>query len=106
MENLDKKTFHLAGIIPVAGEQLDFGFEWSDSMMPIAPNYTALEHAVVECAWAGCETVWIICNDDVSPLIRHRIGDYILDPVWANRTFDRFPSESKKIIPIFLDNNQ
>tara|TARA_R100000008_G_scaffold86073_1_gene77777 strand:+ start:788 stop:1696 length:909 start_codon:yes stop_codon:yes gene_type:complete len=101
MENHDKKTFHLAGIVPVAGGGVDFGFEWSDCMMPIAPNYTAVERAVVECAWAGCETIWIICNDDVSPLIRHRMGDFILDPVWANRSFDRFPSESKKIIPIF-----
>ena len=36
--------------------------------MPIAPNYTLLENAVYECAWAGCETIWIICNDDVAPL--------------------------------------
>ena len=66
MKNHDKKTFHLAGIVPVAGKESDFGFEWSGCMMPIASNYTAVERAVVECAWAGCETIWIICNDDVS----------------------------------------
>ena len=61
-------AFHLAGVIPVSVEQSDFGMEWSDCLTPIAPNYTAIERAVTECAWAGCETIWIVCNDDVSPL--------------------------------------
>ncbi len=92
---------HVAGIIPVAGQPLDFKFDWSDCLMPIAPDYTAIERSVVECAYAGCQTIWIICNDDVSPLIRHRLGEYIQDPVYCNRRLDQFPSESRKAIPIF-----
>ena len=92
---------HVAGIVPVASQPLDFEFDWSDCLMPIAPNYTAVEKAVVECAWAGCKTIWIICNDDVTPLVRHRIGDYIQDPIWLGRKFDRFPSASRKPISIF-----
>lgn len=97
----NKHAFHLAGVVPVAGQPLDFKFDWSDCLMPLAPNYTAVERAVIECAYAGCETIWIVCNDDVSPLIRHRIGEYIYDPVWYGRTLDPRPSESRKTIPIF-----
>ena len=67
--------FHLAGIIPVAGQALDFDQLWPDCMMPIAPNYTLIEAAVAECAWAGCDTIWIICNDDIAPAIKKKIGE-------------------------------
>ena len=41
-------SFHLAGIIPVAGHKHDFGFQWDNVLMPIAENYTALERSVME----------------------------------------------------------
>lgn len=71
---VNKTAFHLAGIIPVAGHKKDFGFEWDNVLMPIAENYTAIERSVMECAYAGCETIWIVCNNDIQPLLRHRIG--------------------------------
>ena len=71
------KNFHLAGIIPVHKNDFSFGFEWPDSLMPIASRLTAIERSVMECAWAGCETIWIVCNDDISPVIRHRIGEMV-----------------------------
>ena len=46
--------FHLAGIIPVAGQKLDFNQVTPDCMTPIAQNYTLIEAAAVECAYAGC----------------------------------------------------
>ena len=95
-----KNAFHLAGIVPIAGQRLDFKMDFPDCMMPISQNYTLIEHAVYECAMAGCETIWIICNDDVAPMIRYRIGDYIEDPVYVSR-MARFPSEHKVQIPIF-----
>ena len=30
--------FHLAGIIPCAGQPLEYKMEWPDYMMPVAPN--------------------------------------------------------------------
>lgn len=97
---VNTRSFHLAGIIPVSGQPLDFCMDWSDCLMPLAPNYTALEHSVVECAMAGCETIWIVCNDDISPLVRYRLGDYVVDPV-SFRRFERHPSEARRQIPIF-----
>jgi len=93
-------SFHLAGIIPVANRPLDFNMDWHDCLMPLAPNFYAIERAVLECAYAGCETIWIVADDDTTPLVRHRLGDYIQDPVWLGRK-NKFPSQSRKPIPIF-----
>ena len=99
--SISEKTFHLAGIVPVAGQPLDFDFPWHDSLMPIAPNYLAVERAVIECAWAGCETIWVVCNDDMQPLIRHRLGDYVYDPVTMGRNYGIKPTDERKPITIY-----
>ena len=93
-------NIHIAGVVPVAGKDLNFNFDWHDSLMPLAPDYLALERSVIECAYAGCDTIWIICNDDVTPLVRHRIGEMLEDPVWANRN-SKIASQYKRKIPIF-----
>ena len=41
-----------------------------------------------------------VCNDDVSPLIRHRLGEFVMDPVYFNR-MDPYPSERRKRIPLY-----
>jgi len=92
---------HLAGIIPVAGQPLNFNMPWHDCLMPISCDYLAIERAVVECAYAGCETIWIVCNDDMQPLIRYRLGEYVQDPVWVLRPFTYNKGEHKKPIPIY-----
>ena len=93
-------SFHLAGIIPVAGQPLDFNFPWQDCLIPVAQNFLAIESAALECATAGCETIWIVLHKDSQPLIRHRLGDWIEDPAYMGRK-NRFPSEHRKQIPIF-----
>ena len=93
-------NIHLAGIIPIITKPMDFQLDWHDCLMPVAPNYYAIEHAVLECAYAGCDTIWIVANDDTTPLVRHRIGDYVQDPVWLRRK-SRFPSRDRRPIPIF-----
>ena len=95
------KSFHLAGIVPVAGQPLDYKFPWHDCLQPIAQNFLAVERAVLECATAGCETIWIVCPSKMQPLIKYRLGEMVEDPVWVGRKFDHFPSESKKAIPIY-----
>ena len=77
--------FHLAGIIPVTGQKLDFEMPWHDSLMPISQDYLAIEHAVYECACAGVSTIWIVCKEGTTPLLRHRLGDWVHDPVEIDR---------------------
>lgn len=93
--------YHLAGIVPVAGQPLDFDQAWPDCLMPIAPDYSLLEAAVAECAYAGCDTIWVICNDDISPLIRKKLGDFVKDPVYAFRRYERKPDKTVRHIPIY-----
>jgi hypothetical protein len=93
--------YHLAGIVPVAGQKLDFNMPWHDCLMPIAKNYLAIERAVVDCGYAGCETIFIVCHNDMMPLIKARLGDYIEDPVYAYRNFETFSHEVRVRIPIY-----
>jgi len=55
----------------------------------------------MECAWAGCETIWVCLYEDTAPLVRHRIGDFVQDPVWAWRSMDPQPTAKQRRIPIF-----
>lgn len=88
--------------MPVAGQKLDFKFPWHDCMQPIAADFLAVERAAVECAYAGCKTIWIVCHDDMQPLIRHRLGEFLGDPQSLRRaSFGKYPEIHKKYIPIF-----
>jgi hypothetical protein len=92
---------HLAGIIPVANIDHDYGLPYDPLLMPIEKDYTMLQSSIHECAIAGCNTIWIIVNDDLSPVLRKHIGEWVYDPVYFNRTFTKFPSENRKEIPIY-----
>ena len=92
---------HLAGIIPVAGIKSDFNMPWHASLMPVGPNYLAVERAIAECAYAGCDAIWIVCSDDVTPLIRYQVGEKIQDPVYNYRHFEINKSDVKKPIRIY-----
>ena len=89
----------MAGVVPVAGQELDFSFPWHDSLIPISKDYLAVEHAAYECAAAGCETIWVVCHSDMQPVIRHRLGEWVIDPLSIGR--GPLSSTGEKKIPIF-----
>ena len=77
---------------------------WSDCLMPLAKNYLALERCVYECAYAGCETIWIIANRELTPFIRRRLGDWVYDPTINKNTILNVKfnlSDQLKSIPIY-----
>ena len=93
---------NMPAIIPVAGMNTEFGMEWDSSLMPVGANYTAIEATIFECLHAGCTSIWIVANDDVAPLIRHRIGEYATDiRSMEQGTFKRFGSDHHTEIPIY-----
>ena len=92
---------HLAGIVPVSGLKSNFSMPWHPSLMPIGPNYLAVERAVAECAYAGCDTIWIVCGDDITPLIRYQVGEKVQDPVYNYRHFEINKNDVKKPIRIY-----
>ena len=100
--NQKGNSFHLAGIVPVAGKKLDFNFPWHDCFMPVGQNYLAIENAVFQCAVAGCETIWVVAHKEMQPLLRHRLGDWIYDPLLLGKAkFDPIGTDKFKEIPIY-----
>jgi hypothetical protein len=95
-------SFHLAGIVPVASRPTGYNLPWSDALIPVAPNYFAVEYAVHQAAWAGCETIWVVCEQSATPLIRRRMGDFTYDPTSIGaKKLSRQPDQWRKLIPIY-----
>jgi hypothetical protein len=92
---------HLAGVIPVANLKSDFELDTPPFLLPIAPAFTAIQKSIFECAMAGCQTIWIAANDDVAPILRKHIGEWVFDPVHYKRDLTKFYSEVRKEIPIY-----
>ena len=92
---------HLAGIIPVANLQTDFEFNFPEILLPLNNGFTAIQKSVVECAYAGCSTIWIVANPDMAPIVRKTIGDWIYDPVYLGRSRYGEGSEHRREIPIY-----
>jgi hypothetical protein len=92
----------MPGIIPVAGMNTEFGMEWDASLMPVGPNYTAIEASVYEALHAGCNSIWIVANDDVAPLLRYRLGEVATDVDSIRRgTFAKFGQTKHLEVPIY-----
>ena len=80
----------------------EFGMEWDSSLVPVGPNYTALEATAYECLHAGCTSIWIVANDDVAPLLRHRLGEVATDIDSIQRgTFVKFGQTKHMEVPIY-----
>lgn len=94
-----KELAHIAGIIPIAGEPLQFNMPWHDALLPIHNNYHAIERAVHSAAVAGCNTIWIVSRRDISPMIQKIVGEWVYDPTTA-WVYPR-PYWNKKEIPIY-----
>jgi len=94
------KNTHLAGIIPVANLKSEFELNTPEILLPISSDFTAIQKSVFECALAGCNTIWIVANDDLAPIVKQVVGDWTYDPVYYNR-MSKFKSEQRKEIPIY-----
>ena len=93
---------HVAGIVPVNGYKTDIELRYPSCLLPIKNNWTLVQQAVLECAMAGCNTIWIVANADMAPAIRHQVGERIEDPVYLYRTKNpEYFEGNRKDIPIY-----
>jgi len=93
---------NLAGIIPLTGRPDTLDLPWPDYMHPISEGMLAVERSVYECAYAGCDSIWVVCNDNFAPLVKSRIGDYVMSPrYFEEKSFVKKPDYHEKWIPIF-----
>jgi hypothetical protein len=98
----NQKSFHLAGIIPLAASTGEFNLPGHDVLMPLAPDFNLIEKSIAECSYAGCESIWIVCNDDIAPFIKYKVGDWVEDlyTIEAGQ-YVRYPKEGHVSIPIY-----
>jgi len=92
---------HLAGIIPVAGLDTDYDISTPEVLLPVEEGFTAIQKSVYECALGGCQTIWIVANMDLAPIVRKVVGEWTYDPVYYNRLKYGSGSEARKEIPIY-----
>ena len=93
---------HLSGIIPLANYESDIDITPSPLLLPVANGFNVVQKSVFECAMAGCDTIWIVANDNLSPMVRKLVGDWVYDPVYYKRDMaSKFYSELRKEIPIY-----
>jgi hypothetical protein len=95
------RHIHLAGIIPVAGLETDYEIDTPPILLPLEAGFTAIQKSVYECALAGCQTIWVVANSDLAPIVRKRIGEWVYDPVYYNRLRYGGNSDTRKEIPIY-----
>ena len=95
------RRVHVAGVVPIANLQTDHDLHVPSCMLPVDMGFTAIQSAVSACAIAGCKTIWIVANQDLAPIVRKCVGDWVQDPVYYNRTKVRFYKELRKEIPIY-----
>jgi hypothetical protein len=95
------RLFHLAGIIPCTSQRRNLKFPWDDYLHPIGFNFLAVERAILECAYLGCETIWVIMDKRAHPILEKRIGHCVLDPKTYNLRYAKFPDLYRKEIPIY-----
>lgn len=70
--------------------------------MPLHVNFTAIERAVMECASAGVDSIWVTVPREHLSLVRKVLGDYVYDPVFLyNFRKKKFSHDYIKRIPIF-----
>lgn len=69
--------------------------------MPVDAGFTAIQKSVYECALAGCNTIWIVANQDLAPIVRSRVGEWTYDPIYFNRWQYGEGSENRREIPIY-----
>ena len=100
--NSAPKGRNLAAIIPLSGWQNSFDFPWPDYMHPLREGLLAIDRSVYECAHAGADSIWIVCNDDFAPLVRKRVGDYVMSPrFFEEKDFVKIKGYHEKWIPIY-----
>jgi hypothetical protein len=95
-------SIHLSGIIPIANYETDLNVSFPELLLPICDDFSLIQKSVYECAAAGCNTIWIVANDDLAPIIRKTVGDWVYDPVYYKRDMEsKFYSQLRKEVPIY-----
>ena len=103
MSSIDHR--HLVGIVPLTKPYSIYNNIWDDGFINISETVNAIQAAILECASAGCDSIWVNADYEQIPLLKKKIGSWVEDPIYYCRTFEKRPSLTKKYIPIFYSWN-
>ena len=95
-------AFNLVGCISLHRMLNNFGMPWKDYLIPVGDKINALQRAVLECAAAGCTSIWISCDFDQAPYARQCVGDFIVDPQIMYNKYEKYKYVKKEYIPIYF----
>ena len=72
-------------------------------LQKIEQDLLAIERSVLECATAGCSSIWVCCSDSMQPIVRSRLGAYVRDPLILRKSsFTNYPEDNRINIPIYF----
>lgn len=95
------KSRHFVGIVPCTGFKTEYKMPWPDIMVQINEQYMAVTRSILECACAGCDSIWVVMYDKFITLIKHAIGESVRDPFLINLPFKNYPEMHERDIPIY-----
>ena len=96
---------HFVGIIPLAKPYSIFDRVWDDGFVNVGENINAIQASILECASAGCHSIWINADYSQISLLKSQIGAWVEDPIYFWRKYEFRPNENKKFIPIYYSWN-
>jgi len=92
---------HIAGIIPVSRVQSDIDLILPPSALPIANGFYNIQRSIVECAYAGCNTIWVVCDDSQALLLKKICGEFVMNMHDYERSHhSKYPQENRRVVPI------
>lgn len=95
----------MVGIVPLAKKGSIYNKLWDDGFIDVRANLNAVQAAILDCASAGCSSIWVNADYEQIPLLKRMVGSWVEDPVYFHRSLDPWPGTSKKYIPIFYSWN-
>jgi hypothetical protein len=88
--------------VPLTGWSNSFDFPWPDYLQPLREGLLAVDRSIYECAYAGCDSIWVVCSDEVAPIVKSRIGDYVMSPrYFEEKDFVKDKTYHEKWLPVF-----
>lgn len=78
-------------------------FLYHPCLQKIEKGLLAIERSVLECATAGCSSIWVCSSDSMQPIVRSHLGDYVRDPLVLRKSgFTNYPEDNRINIPIYF----
>lgn len=93
---------HIAGIVPTTGFQNKINKNLiSPLLTQITNTSTLLTRGILECACAGCDTIWVVAYNRNIKIFEEITGDVVKDPATINLPFVKDPYYYHRYIPIY-----